>query len=205
MKLLFLGDSNTDCGHCFSKDNLGNGYVKMVDEILREHLTEPIQTINGGTDGFTFPRIYRKWKTMWAAPFDTVVLLGGINEVGKWMNTGGDPSLLADSEQALNHLISGIFSAGCSNLIVLEPFLFRSPAYLIEWQDAFQKMRSMIQNTVSARTSLPMTNEGRLIYVPTMQLFEHRTDCSDDGIHLTASGHRILADAVASVLLNDLR
>lgn len=30
MKLLFLGDSITDCGHCFTADNLGNGYVKHV-------------------------------------------------------------------------------------------------------------------------------------------------------------------------------
>lgn len=125
MKLLFLGASNTDCGHCFSEDNLGYGYVKVVHDLLLQkaqkdypsemslstsdssvqikadhsgtpgNLPKGICTstviINGGTDGFTFPRILRKWEQSWKrTAFDAVFILGGINEVGALMDSGMD-------------------------------------------------------------------------------------------------------------------
>ena len=33
--LTCLGDSITDCEHCFSRDFLGNGYVKMLSDCLK--------------------------------------------------------------------------------------------------------------------------------------------------------------------------
>lgn len=30
--LTCLGDSITDCDHCFSRDSLGNGYVKILSD-----------------------------------------------------------------------------------------------------------------------------------------------------------------------------
>ena len=33
--LTCLGDSITDCEHCFSRDFLGNGYVKFCQTVLK--------------------------------------------------------------------------------------------------------------------------------------------------------------------------
>ena len=58
MKYLFLGASNTDCDHCFTPDNLGKGYVKFF--ALRQAFAGDT-VINGGTNGFTYPRILQKY------------------------------------------------------------------------------------------------------------------------------------------------
>lgn len=116
MKILFLGDSITDCDHCFSEDNLGFGYVKYAASLLQRSRPDaaapkqfpegqkqpaakavyraPDQTgfsdltvINGGTDGFTFPLILQKWQRYYAeAAYDAVVVAGGINDVGVMMS-----------------------------------------------------------------------------------------------------------------------
>lgn len=85
MKILFLGDSITDCDHCFTRDNLGTGYVKKLAQ------RPGVSAINGGTDGFTFPDVLRKWRQMYAQDtYDCVVITCGINDV----------SVIADLEEA---------------------------------------------------------------------------------------------------------
>ena len=77
MNILFLGDSITDCDHNFTGDNLGNGYVKKLS------LLPCVAAVNGGTDGFTFPDVLRKWRLMYARnPYDRIVMTCGINDVG---------------------------------------------------------------------------------------------------------------------------
>ena len=48
--LTCLGDSITDCDHCFSRDSLGNGYVKILSDRF-ERDDSDYQVRNYGTDG----------------------------------------------------------------------------------------------------------------------------------------------------------
>ncbi|MDD6661734.1 MAG: hypothetical protein PUE72_08455 [Lachnospiraceae bacterium] len=188
MKILFLGASNTDCDHCFSEDNLGYGYVKMVHDLLQtaqknipskislsaadcslqihaghsgtpSSLPKGVCTstiiINGGTDGFTFPRIYRKWEQNWkGTAFDAVFILGGINEVGALMDSGMDETshreLLQHSADALSSLLASLSVSGCPQIFVLEPFLFDTPEYLKSWMETLEEVREMIRQTVAS-------------------------------------------------------
>ena len=57
--LTCLGDSITDCEHCFSRDFLGNGYVKMLSDCLKRDGSD-YQVRNYGTDGFTINRLLQR-------------------------------------------------------------------------------------------------------------------------------------------------
>ena len=235
MKLLFLGASNTDCGHCFSEDNLGYGYVKMVHDLLLQeaqkdcpsemslstsncsvqikadhsgtsgNLPKGICTstviINGGTDGFTFPRILRKWEQSWKrTAFDAVFILGGINEVGALMDSGMDETshreLLLHSADALSALLSGLSSSGCPQIFVLEPFLFDTPQYLKSWMGTLEEVRGMIRQTVKKHPC-------RIHLLPTQPLLDDAVqrsgiqEITKDGIHLAHEGHHVLAEMIA--------
>lgn len=158
MKLLFLGASNTDCRHCFSDDNLGYGYVKYTAKKLSEQypaLFLPGSITNGGTDGFTFPRIYQKWQQMYQnIPYDIVVILGGINEVGVIQNTGlldsAAREYLSDSGAALTQLLSSILNNGAKHILICEPFLFSPPDYLLNWMEDLGRVRRMIQTAIDS-------------------------------------------------------
>lgn len=57
--LTCLGDSITDCKHCFSRDSLGNGYVKMLSDRFKRDGSD-YQVRNYGTDGFTINRLLQR-------------------------------------------------------------------------------------------------------------------------------------------------
>lgn len=197
MNILFLGDSITDCAHNFTPDNLGGGYVKVIASRHPE-----ITAVNGGTNGFTFPRVLQKWQQMYAArTFDSAVITCGINEAGIVMNTGlsqeQSDGLIAHSAQAAQTLIAGLLGNGTTNVLLIEPFLFPTAQYLVHWLPALCSVREMIRQTV---TKFPCDT---VRYIPTQDILEQaaaREPVTHDGIHLNRFGNRHLAALVEAAL-----
>ena len=158
MNILFLGGSTTDCGHCFTPDNLGNGYVKKLS------LLPCITATNGGTDGFTFPDVLRKWRLMYAQnSYDCVVVTCGINDIGVIADLeeagrhDAAVAFLDDSMTALRTLLdelSGTAGAQAashlSQILLLEPFLFPIPQARILWLPILQDIRKRIQEAIAS-------------------------------------------------------
>ncbi len=183
MNILFLGDSITDCDHCFTRDNLGTGYVKMLS------LLPGITVTNGGTDGFTFPDVLRKWRQMYAQnTYDCVVMTCGINDVGVIadLNEAGRPEIASaffrDSMAALQTFleeVTGITSsfseydsfecekndiairpegfAHASRILLLEPFLFPIPKARTHWLPILNEVRAGIRAAAAAFHDVPAT------------------------------------------------
>ena len=81
-KLLFIGDSITDCGRRTDPETLGDGFVR----IIRDHLaaTDPAsapQIINTGISGNRIPHLAKRWDAdVLAHAPDVVSIMVGINE-----------------------------------------------------------------------------------------------------------------------------
>lgn len=203
MDILFLGDSITDCSHNFTPDHLGEGYVKMISQDFPE-----FSVTNGGSDGFTFPRTFQKWSRMYALhPYDCAVITGGINEAGVIMNTGlsrGQAAHFLDhSQDCLRSLLAGLLGRQTARIVLVEPFLFPVPQYRISWLPVLEEIRSRIQKTASEFSS------DTVLYLPVQDRLDGLAGSSGaapydavttDGVHLTRSGHRCLADAVSAAL-----
>ena len=90
-RLLCLGDSITDCGRLFSGYPLGNGYVKLLSDLM--HNTDRhFSTENKGIDGFTMEKLLHNiddWTTTYDP--DIVTVLIGINDIGIMINTRRTP------------------------------------------------------------------------------------------------------------------
>ena len=78
--LTCLGDSITDCEHCFSRDFLGNGYVKMLSDCLKRDGSD-YQVRNYGTDGFTINRLLQRIQGDSDFTSDIITILIGINDI----------------------------------------------------------------------------------------------------------------------------
>lgn len=202
MKILFLGASNTDCGHNFTSDNLGTGYVKYLAEKFAHvsgTFSLPPFLINGGSDGFTFTRIFGKWQQQYADfSYDMIILMGGINEVGILQNTGLDPQasiqFLNDTKEKLRLLLSSLLNTTAKYILICEPFLFRNPEYLILWMDDLNRIRSLILDVIKE------TDDSRIHFIQTQNALDRAClqygspAISSDGIHLTDIGHTILGE-----------
>ena len=77
--LTCLGDSITDCDHCFSRDSLGNGYVKILSDRF-ERDDSDYQVRNYGTDGFTINRLLQRIQGDSDFTSDIITILIGIND-----------------------------------------------------------------------------------------------------------------------------
>ncbi len=194
MKLLFLGDSITDCNHCFDPAELGNGYVRMI----AEHYSD-VQICNRGFDGFTVSRVYDAWQRLPEEEknqIDIVSVLVGINDVGMWMDCGKtDAQIMQNTEnfrQIYEDLACLLMDDGICRVILMEPFIFPVPSRYQCWMPWAEKISKDIA-TIAQRFEfafLPL--QQQLLEAAEQKGYGAITR---DGIHLTEEGNRILANA----------
>lgn len=179
-KILFLGDSITDCEHLYSRDGLGCGYVKMLSEKL------PYKLINAGTNGFMTADIRRRINRYLEVKPDFISLLAGVNDI---------PSIMASSRAYKSFVVSyeeilqKIAETPC---LIIAPFIFPSPAEFINWDKILTHMREEIKR---------LCVKYDVAYLPMDEVFKEEltrtpiAELTTDGIHLTKKGHQILAES----------
>lgn len=200
--LLCLGDSITDCGRLFDDPPLGRGYVRILSRKLGEkgqnwHIT------NCGVDGFTTARLLTN-----AEPFylplqaDIITVLIGINDIGIMMNTRRTPAqqaeMMKNTLQQYRKLLLYL-SKGCHRLVLMEPFIFPWPQ---EYQGWIPHVRTLSQGIRSL---------AKEFHHPYLLLHDSLNEAAKqqgmaaltiDGIHLTHTGHELLAEKLLPLLTN---
>lgn len=190
--LLFLGDSITDCNHSFEPENLGYGYVRMISEELHTP-DKKYQIFNKGNDGFTVPAVRRLWKRgcLNLQP-DFITILIGINDLAVIKNTGMTPSVgLSEFKEQYQALIDDIRVMTECPILLMEPFIFPWPAEYSQWEPELHKISEIIKD---------LADTNKLDFLPLWNLLSNTSKelgystITTDGIHLTSTGHQIIAD-----------
>ena len=202
-RILCLGDSITDCGRLFSADPLGKGYVKQLSCLL--HNTDHRFSIeNRGIDGFTLERLLQN-TDFWleSSDPDIVTVLIGINDVGIMMNTRRSS---AQQQDLMNKFVTRYEllanKLSCTNslkrkLYFLEPFVFPWPRCYASWFPLLSQM------SVHIRT---ISQKYGAVFVPLQDDLNQKASLhgmsaiTEDGIHLTRQGHRILAEKLYTLI-----
>ena len=189
--LLFLGDSITDCNHYFDPENLGYGYVRMIEKQINTP-DKNYQVQNFGNDGFTVPALRRLWqrKGLNLKP-DFITILIGINDLAVIKNTGITPSVgLAQFREQYQALIEDIRLMTDCPILLMEPFIFPHPAEYATWETELHQMNKFIHQ---------LAVDNGLFFLPLWEDLlsaakkDGFSEITMDGIHLTAEGHKILA------------
>lgn len=195
-RLLFAGDSITDADHLWDPgpDRLGHGYVHLIAEELKkeektEHAAVP-EIINSGFNGYRAEDLLRRWNQVCLCRQpDLVTLLVGVNEAGAAMEGMiTEPEIF---ERTFERLITEVLDNTRADMILMEPFLFRRPAYLITWRKYLDPLLPVISH-LAAKYSLPFIPLDR----PLNELVDRLgvDQVTVDGIHLTETGNRFLAE-----------
>lgn len=210
-KLLFAGDSITDADHLWDPgaDGLGQGYVHLIAEMLKaeeqeEEKRKPgkqeaekqmswegaYRIINSGFNGYRAEDLLRRWhRVCLSKDPDLVTLLVGVNEAGAAMEgmiTGPE-----EFEKNYERLITEVLEHTRADMILMEPFLFRYPAYLISWRKYLEPNLQVISH-LAEKYSLPLIRLDGPLNVLADQMGVERITV--DGIHLTDTGNRFLAE-----------
>ena len=201
MKIVFIGDSITDCERDRSDDNsLGNGYVKILADKLRPIYPDmDIELINRGVSGHEVCELLaRVQKDVIDLKPDAAVVMAGINNVIHQFKYGKTLDL-KQFERDYRALLTKIKDAGIL-LIVLEPFLMPAPDKL--------RMRPLFNQELEIirRVATELADE----FVAYDEVFNglaesiRYTEYSVDGVHPTHRGSRLIADTAIKAIRKHL-
>lgn len=126
MRILFYGDSVTDCGRDYNDDcSLGKGYVKYTVESIRTAFEEDanIEFINKGISGNrTIDLLNRLEKDVISYNPDVITILIGVNDTWRRYDNN-DPTSAEQFRENYESVLTQIKSKTNAKIIMLEPFL----------------------------------------------------------------------------------
>ncbi|WP_350347614.1 GDSL-type esterase/lipase family protein [Agromyces sp. G08B096] len=191
-RLVFIGDSITDCGRDRSDArSYGDGYVSLIVDALAGRGTGE-EVLNLGIAGDRAVDLERRWQTelIPAAP-DVLTVYVGVNDM--WRRFDRDDETTAEAfEATCRRLLDAARAARAPRLILVEPFLVPVRDEQRAWLDDLDGKRAVVAKLAgeygAAFVALhqPMTDAAAEA-AP--------ADLAPDGVHPTPRGHRLIADA----------
>lgn len=201
MKIVFFGDSITDCGRDRTDvKSLGTGYVKILsDKLLPIYPDKEIELINKGISGNEVSDLLARVQedVIDLKPDAVVIMIGINNTIHKFKN--GKELDFKQLERDLTELLTRLKEAGIV-VIFLEPFLLPAPDKL--------RMRKLFNQELEIinRVGLSIADE----FVAYDEMFNGLaqtipyTEYSPDGVHPTHRGSRLIADTAIKAIRKHL-
>ena len=198
-RLLFIGDSITDCGRkrpigegAFDRA-LGNGYVSIVDAALTAAYPDyAIGVVNMGISGNTIRDLKARWQTdVLAFQPDWLVILIGINDVWQQFSRPRQTQQHISAQQyaqIMNELIQQI-KPTIQGIILMTPY-FLEPNRRDPMREMMDHYGALVGEAASRHGAILVDTQAAF-----NSLFAHMhpMSLSVDRIHLNLSGHMVLA------------
>lgn len=190
-KLLFYGDSITDC-HKSKENPLGEGYVKILSDMLDDILIN--QGISGNTSRDLVKRLHQDVLTQ---DVDEVYIMIGINDVWQRFKNeyAGNWIYPSEYKENLEYMIQKIQEKEI-------PIILVSPFYLdLNHEDEMRKCANSYRNIMQG-----VSHEFGLKYIDVQAVFDDYLEehdvksISDDKIHVNRNGNKIIADTIYRAL-----
>lgn len=201
-RLLFIGDSITDCGRRrpvgdgTSPRALGDGYVGLVQSALVAGYPDyRLQVLNMGVSGDTVRELQARWNSdVLALRPDWLSILIGINDVWKQLDStdpSEEPIGLEVYASTLRELIARTWQH-LSGLIIMTPY-YLQPDRSDPMRARMDRYGSIVRQVASERQAVLVDTQAAFDQVLE---WVRPNELAADGIHVNQAGHMILARAV---------
>jgi lysophospholipase L1-like esterase len=204
-RVVFAGDSITDCEKMTTNPPLGNGYVYIFSNLVVAKYPElDVDVVNAGISGNTVIDLKNRWEDDVLSYRPTwISILIGINDIHRSLN--GQPAL--DPESYYTNYRDLLEAArkqlGNVNLILLTPFYISKTTI----RDSF---RRKILETIPLYIEKveKLSKEFSAIYINLHEKFQKLLNYrppqiyAPDAVHPTFLGHLIIAKTILETLEN---
>ena len=199
---VFQGDSITDAGRNRDNDDYrGNGYPTFVAGKLGAAHPGEIRFLNRGVSGDRIVDINsRIRRDLINLKPDYLSILIGINDV--WHEIGGRNGVANPKFYRTYCEIIEEVQAMCPGvtIFILEPFVLKAAATQDNW-DVFKN-----ETALRAQSAKAVAEKYGLVFVPLQAKFDALCEQAEpsywlhDGVHPTAMGHQVIADALCAAV-----
>jgi lysophospholipase L1-like esterase len=191
-KILFIGDSITDCGRGEDPEQIGAGYVRVIRDSLlaADPATAPI-VINRGVSGNKITDLAARWKEDVLDPAPDILSIKiGINDVWHGLSFGGGVPV-EEFAPIFDDLLRQVnASLPACRFVLCEPSVI--------WAPAPEEGNDMLLPYIAAIRELAAKYSAQCV-VPLHEAFEEarrvRPDVAwaPDGVHPSSAGHTLIA------------
>jgi len=202
-KLLFIGDSITDCGRRGPDAPLGSGYVRMTcEQIIARWPERAITFINKGIGGNKVTDLQARWHDdVLANEPDRLTIMIGINDLHSHLRGGPDgvsPELFAEQYE---RLLGRTAAALACPMILLTPFYISRDTGPDSFRGRVLEIMPRYLETVERLSARYGTRLVRL-----HEIFQHQLRYRDadtfcpEPVHPNHTGHMIIAQALLEAM-----
>lgn len=200
--VVFQGDSVTATSRGTGPaDELGNGYVKLSADLLRErHPHSRARFLNRGVGGDRVADLRARWDedTLAHRP-DLVSVMVGINETWRRYDAG-DPTPVAAYEADYRYLLTRLRAElGGTRLVLMEPFLVPVEAGQWSWREDLDPRIHVVRRLAEEFDAALLAADGLLNQAARAAGGPEKV--AGDGIHPTPLGHEVLARAWSELVV----
>jgi lysophospholipase L1-like esterase len=204
-KLLFIGDSITDCGRTQPAgeglfNTIGNGYVQYVDALLGAFYPEySIRVVNQGNSGNTVRDLKNRWQTdVLDHKPDWLSIMIGINDVWRQFDLPRQTEQhigIEEYEKTLRELVKQT-QPKLKGLILATPFYIEP-----NWHDPMRAQMDKYGSVVKK-----IANESGAVFVDTQSAFDrvlthyYPATLAWDRVHPNHIGTMVIARAFLDAL-----
>lgn len=193
LRVLFQGDSVTDCGRSrFDDNHLGDGYAMMAAaNFVTSYPARPVQFLNRGVSGNRVRDLRARWnEDCLALRPDWLSILIGINDTWRRYDRN-DPTSVEAFAADYRAILEAARAQGM-RLILCEPFLLPVSREQWAWREDLNEKIDAIRQ---------LAQEYHAWYVPLDGLFAQAATqrppdfWTPDGVHPSPAGHALIAQA----------
>jgi len=196
-KLVFIGDSITDCGRRMEAAPLGNGYVSMIIASIRWKYPErDIHFINEGIGGDVVTGLRDRWNDdLIRHQPDWVSVKIGINDLHRTLR-GQDPVSPALYREAYHDILTRTADETSAKVILVDPFYLSREAHPTSFRT---KVLELLPEYLAIVAD--MAEEFSALHVKTHEMFarvlEHYPSdyLCPEPVHPWACGHLMIAQS----------
>jgi lysophospholipase L1-like esterase len=206
-RLLFIGDSITDCARRDQHAPLGCGYVRLVADMLKLQAPDKaINVINRGINGNTIDDLRSRWTdhVLCEAP-DWLIIKIGINDCNRYVSDAEahpkqSPQQFAEIYDLI--LTRTRESLPATQILVVSPFYLSKDK---QYPDAYRaKVRGELNHYIHAAQVAAEKHNTHYLDLNTKftQLLKHLNpnDLSEDAVHPNSMGTLFIAQHVFTAL-----
>ncbi len=205
--LLFIGDSITDCGRRDQFAPLGNGYVRLVTDMLKLHAPDHTwKVINRGINGHTIDDLRSRWTdyVLCEAP-DWLVIKIGINDCNRYLSTAdANPKQSPQQYADIYHQILTLTRKTLphTKILILSPFHLSKDQ---QYRDSYRaKVSHALEDYIQAAQAAAAKHNTHYLDLNAQftQLLKHLkpSDLAEDAVHPNSTATLFIAQKVFAAL-----
>jgi lysophospholipase L1-like esterase len=202
-KVVFIGDSITDCGRRGEHAPYGWGYVRFaIDLITARYPERKITYFNEGIGGNTVLDLHNRWETdVIAHNPDWVSVKIGINDLHRTLRGNGNPVPPERYERLYRECLNMTKERTGAKLILIDPFYISTDVDSGSFETQVLKLLAEYLDIVKR-----LADEFEAIHIKTHEVFQRhlryrpRDHFCPEPVHPNPSGHMIIALSLLEAL-----